>query len=108
MVVQIMPTITEVLNTCSNDQPESPSCLLSCALRGTLMFREKVLRNHNFVLLPHILSCLLARISFRSVPEKVHCIWTVMFNSQNWTVLDESNFIFHLIYGFALPSTLNP
>lgn len=24
MVIQMMPTITEVLNTCSNGQPESP------------------------------------------------------------------------------------
>ena len=67
-----MPPITEVLNTCSNGQPESPSCLLSCALRGALlMFREKVLRNHTSILLTSTLSCLPARISLRSVPEKV-------------------------------------
>lgn len=64
-----MPPITEVLNTCSNGQPESPSCLLSCALRGALlMFREKVLRNHTSILLPSTLSCLPARI----VPEQVN------------------------------------
>lgn len=71
MVAQITPTIIEVLNTYSNGQPGSPSCL-SCALRGSLlMFREKVLRNCTSILLPNILSCLPARISLRSIPEKV-------------------------------------
>lgn len=69
METSIMPTITEILGTCNNGQPESP-CLLSCASGGALLV-FLVLRNHTSILLASIVFCLPARISFIITPEEV-------------------------------------
>lgn len=70
METSIMPAITEILDTCSDGQPESPSCLLSCASGGALLV-FLVLRNHTSILLPSIAFCLPAKISFIIAPEEV-------------------------------------
>lgn len=66
MVMQMMPTITEVLNTCNHGQPRSP-CLLSCALREALLIRREKYEEtalHLFCLLFHfMLKFLLQRVN---------------------------------------------